>query len=146
MFMSRLFAQELSASDLIKYFRMEIPAISQKLLKKEFKLIKKSSDNLEDNKSITYFWAVNFDSKTEDALEWFTVSLYDEKKSRIMYETKSKNVFLAFKQSLKKSGFKFSQNFKNIDEEELSAIYENDKYVLTLQPRFDRWTIYLRKK
>jgi hypothetical protein len=141
-----LFAQELTASDLINYFKTEISAISPSISKKNFKLIKKSSDNLDDKNSYTYFWAVNFDTKTEDAFEWFTVSVYDEKKSRIMYETKSKANYLTFKQGLKKSGFKFSQNFKNPEEIEPSAIYENDKFILTIQPRFDRWTIYLRKK
>ena len=142
----KLSAQELTASDLTKYFQMEVPVITHEVSKKNFKLIKKSNDYLDDKDNYTCFWAVNFDQKNDDAFEWFTVSIYDGKKSRIMYETKSKSNFLAFKQSLKRSGFVFSQNFKNSEEIEPSTIYVNNKYVLTIQPRFDRWTIYFRKK
>ena len=72
--------------------------------------------------------------------------MYEGKKSRIMYELKSKTNFLLFKESIKKCGFIFTQNFENRDEEEPSDIFENEKYILAIQPRADRWTVYLRLK
>jgi hypothetical protein len=137
--------QHLQVNDLLRYFKMEVSTVTKELSRKNFKLIRKSSDNIEDLRSLTYFYTFKFNSATNDAVEWFALSTYDGEKSRLMYETELRDNYISFVESLSKAGFHFKENIEHEGQNGISSYYENAEYTVIIQPRSDRWTIYFRK-